>query len=399
MWEDYWTPYSGDTAWWGGGGGVDSWWDAPEFDGGVSFWDAGDNWGGSAWGADDYGGYGGGDAYGGYPELQPMSAPFGTVFRGAEMAGQAAQLEGPANMASNANPAAITASMQLGGGSNWSSGWADRPLLEMQGGAPGLRMPNGPSVGLHMPRSPGLDYMGGGTGLTAAGNTPIYGGGADGVQGGFDWSGRLGKMADSIVNQLPKMALSALTPKPKLPGGSGMDMMMASIQRNNAFNDRLASDYQANMPGIQGLAVNTMNQTSPQAQANEAYRAAMVSGAAGRSALERRLATSGASPDARLASMARYDTGAGANRAQAYNTGLGRGLTQTMGAATQAASLFPKPDYGASGAMAGNYATLSANRARAEDDIWRRNLSGISGMLGGTEEGRRRGMEPYSGGY
>lgn len=264
----------------------------------------------------------------------------------------------PPNLASNANPTALTASMPLhayddwGGGSNYRS---DFTLDTVNPSQYGSQLPSGSS-----------------------------------------WGDKLNGMADRIVGQLPKMALSALVGKPKLPGGGAMDTLNASVARSNAFNDRLMSDYTTNMPGVQQTALQTLAQTTPQGQANEAYRGAMVSDAAGRRALERRMSAGSMSPDARMAAMARYDVGAGANRAQAYNTGLGRGLSQTMGAATQAAGLFPQPNYGATGALAASAAGMAANRGMQEFNMRQQQLSDISGLLDGYEEGRTRGTRRQS---
>lgn len=262
------------------------------------------------------------------------------------------------NVSSNANPAAMTASMPLDSG-----------------------------LGLRMPQHPNLDYMGGGTGLTPQGFAPTN-------SDTTSWSDRIGKMADNVIKQLPAMAMSALIGKPKLPGGSAMNALSASMARSNQFNDQLAADYNANMPGVQAFGVNAMHQISPQAQANEAYRGAMVSEAAGRRALERSLSASGVSPEGRAAAVARYN--ANPNRVLAYNTALGRGPMQAINAATQVAGLFPQPSNSASGLLAATAAGLAANRGLQEFNMRQQQLADVSGLFNGYEEGRKKGMQPRS---
>ena len=348
MWEDYWTPYADDSgSWWGGGGGVDSWWDAPEFEYAFDDWGTGSDYrSDSTFDPVDPSQYG----------LRLPQFDFSTPAAGATRGLVQEQRSAPSLVSANADPAAQLANMPRHAYDDWRTGSdyrSDSTLDSVNPSQYGSQLPSQAT----------------------------------------SWESRLGAMADKIVGQLPKMALSALVGKPKLPGGSAMDMMMGNLQRQNAFNDRLASDYGANMPGIQQTAMQTLAQTTPQAQANEGYRGAMVSDAAGRRALERRMSAGSMSPEARMAAMSRYDIGAGANRAQAYNTGLGRGLGQTMGAATQAASLFPRPDYGMAGSLAASSAGMAANRGMQEFNMRQQQLSDISGLLDGYEEGRRRGQQ------
>jgi len=395
MWEDYWTPFSDDSSWWDGGGGVDSW-DLPFT--AENYWGF-DSGSGTTF---DFGGFG--DA------VEPGWGDGGPTFP---------SLVAPQSFDFGGFGDAVEPGWGAGGGINFPSLVAPQFVFPEMGnllhnanamGPTGMLAQSAPTVPLNTPSN--MD-----TGAQVA-NLPLHAyddwktgsgyrsdwtldtlnpsqyGSQLPPQPATSWEKRLGAMADKIVGRLPDLAmyagLSALVPdKGSKLQGEAMRAMTNAMDQQNQHNAWLSKAYQQNVPVLQNQAMGLAQAAMPQQQAIAAYNAAKTVGAAGLDSLRRRLRSSGATPEGRAAAEARYMAGQSGALPLAYNTGLLSGFGNARAMQDSAHGMFAQPNYAGSGAMAYSAGGLAglANRDRME------RLAGMAGLLGGYDEGKEEGLK------